>query len=385
MSQSRGRVELRLDPEYGDLWTGPAPAVSGAGFAPLTEMRVEVSCHDAHGRLWKSSNEYLVSAEGSFDTSRTAAVGEGYYGIAPEGPFYSMVCQDGPGHDFASKGLQAISYQFRCLEAQAEIWTASLVRRRSRARELWPEPRARVLLYHEEAAGAESDAALALGPYGIEVKVADPQLALDDSGGVPDDLPLFVLGLGRASASALETAVRLKSPAAVILFSGGGLRFDPIQAPEQDTALDHIPLDHSSLRPKADGFLITRKVYADAVAEKATRERGRIQVEKISSPVFMFSGLDDQIFPASAFSELVAQRRKIQGCPYPTYHRTFEGVGHDLGPAVGLPTLPTTERTVAHLDTGFRLLLGGKMGRQARARRECWDSLLKILKGEFTA
>ena len=70
-------------------------------------------------------------------------------------------------------------------------------------------------------------------------------------------------------------------------------------------------------------------------------------------------------------------------CPFVTYHRTYEGVGHDLGPSLGIPTLPTTERTVSHPETGFRLLLGGKMGRQGRARRECWEALLDILAGRF--
>lgn len=184
----------------------------------------------------------------------------------------------------------------------------------------------------------------------------------------------------------------LNDLAGVVLFSGGGLRFDPIRAGSADgrgqwaeEELSYIPLDHSSLQPKADDVLITRKLYAEAVADKNRRELGRIQAEKVACPIYMFSGLDDQIWPSSAFSELVVQRRKLKGCPFPTYHRTFEAVGHDIGPSLGLPTLPTTERTVQHPDTGFRLLLGGKPGRQARARREAWNSLLAILSGQGPA
>ena len=379
-------IEVVQDPRYGDLWTGPVPAIRGTGFPPLKEIHVEVSCRDGKGRHWRSSNEYLVSAEGVFDTTRTAAVGEGYYGIAPEGPFYSMLCQepdtlgdpgrlDGPAgqaglgrHDFAWRELSSIDYRVACFEGKTEIFSQNLRRDIGRPAQA---PLARVFLFDD--GGSSEHAIQALQSHGVEVATLDPRQATDS------DLPAVIVGCGRASARALEIAIRWPQAQAVALFSGGGLRFDPFE--DEEGPLDHIELDHASLRPKAEGILVTRTMYAEAVASKGNRERGRIEVEKIACPVYMFSGLDDQIWPASAFSELIAQRRKIKGCPFPTYHRTFEGVGHDLGPTLGPPTLPTTERTIAHPDTGFRLLLGGKPGRQARARRECWDALIAILNG----
>lgn len=364
------RIEVVQDPQHGDLWTGSVPAIRGTGFPPLKEIHVEVSCQDGKGRHWRSSNEYLVSAEGIFDTTLTAAVGEGYYGIAPEGPFYSALCQEGPGHEFAWKELSSINYGVACFEGKTQIFSHQLRRDVGRP-ERNPEPFARVLLFDD--GGSSEHAAKALASYGVEVSTGDPHQAPES------DLPTVIVGCGRASARALEIAIRWPHALAVALFSGGGLRFDPLEG--KDGSLDYIALDHSSLRPKAEGILITRTMYAEAVASKANRERGRIEVEKVACPIYMFSGLDDQIWPASAFSELIAQRRKIKGCPFPTYHRTFEGVGHDLGPTLGPPTLPTTERTIAHPDTGFRLLLGGKPGRQARARRECWDTLMAILHG----
>jgi hypothetical protein len=311
-------------------------------------------------------------------------VGEGYYGIAPEGPFTSMLCQDGRGHEFSVAGLASLEYEIVCSQAGQEVWSTSLTRRRGRAEADLPQPMARALLFDDEVASRGPEVAQSLAPYGVDVLAVEAEFALRRIDEFPADLPLFLIGVGRASAATLETALRLKAPAAVALFSGGGLRFDALKPPdgEGEGELAHIGLDHASLRPKAEGILITRKLYADAVADKANRERGRIEVERIACPIFMFSGLDDQIWPASAFSELVAQRRKIRGCRYPTYHKTFEGVGHDLGPTLGPPTLPTTERTVSHPETGFRLLLGGKPGRQARARRECWDILIRILSGD---
>lgn len=384
-SVTTGQIELVQDALSGDLWTGPVPAIRGSRFDPLTEIHVEVSCQDGRGRRWLSRNEYLVSAEGTFDTSMTAAVGEGYYGIAPEGPFYSMLCQDGPGYEFAWKELSAIDYRIAAYDGKRELFSRELRRVVGRSPEQNPRPSARVILFDDGSPAATERAAQALASHGVEVSTADPRHSSQPA--AHDELPTVIVGSGRASARALEVAIRWPHAQAVVLFSGGGLRFDPFDDGQFDPdtgewvsrPLDHIPLDHSSLQPKAEGILITRKLYAEAVAAKAHRERGRIEVEKVACPLYMFSGLEDQIWPASAFSELIAQRRKIQGCPYPTYHRTFEGVGHDLGPTLGLPTLPTTERTAEHSETGFRLLLGGKPGRQARARRECWDALLSIL------
>lgn len=363
---STGRIELIVDPEYGDLWSGPVPIVRGTELTPLQEIRVEVSCRDGKGRLWKSSNNFLVSADGIFDTSQTAAMGDGYYGISPEAILNSMLCVDGPGYDF-SRETETLEYRFACFDGNQECWSAELTRRLGRAESDRPKPWVEVVLFDD---ANQREATAALSSYGVKIVESDQ----------PAELPRFVVGSGRASARALEVALRSEKIEGVVLFSGSGLRFDALTFEQE---LDYATLYHSSLRPKAEGVLVTRTMYAEAVADKANRERGRIEVEKIACPIYLFSGADDQIWPASAFSELVAQRRKMAGCIYPTLHRTYEGVGHDLGPSLGLPTLPTTERSVSHPETGFRLLLGGKMGRQGRACRECWDALMTILAGRF--
>lgn len=383
-SLTTASIRLSEDPSTGGLWCGPAPAISGAGLPALKEIGVEVSCRDGKGQLWQSLNQYLVKADGTFDTSETSSVGPGYLGIDAEGPFYSMFCQLGEGHDFAWRESDAISYRIACYDGEEEIFSQEIRRSVGRPAKQAPEPTVRVYLFDNQPEGDGGHAATALRAHGVEVCLGDPRLE------PPSELPCAIVASGRSCSQALELAIRCPQVQAVILFSGGGLRFDPFDGGEINPAsgswtpklLDHIALDHASLQPRAEGILVTRKLYADAVADRANRERGRIEVEKIACPIYLFSGLDDQIWPASAFSELVVQRRKKMGCPFPTYHRTFEGVGHDLGPSLGLPTLPTTERTIAHPDTGFRLLLGGKPGRQARARRECWDTMLRILAGD---
>ncbi len=180
----------------------------------------------------------------------------------------------------------------------------------------------------------------------------------------------------RASEAALEVAIRSSQPRQIVLFSGSGLRFNPWRFGSEE--LTYIPCDHASLAPQDGEILVTRSVYAEAVADRKLRDLGRIEVEKIHCPVTLFSGLDDQIWPSSAFSELIYQRRKA----FPqlqTEHHTYVNVGHDLGPEFGIPTLPTSERTVRHPETQVRLHLGGKISRQGQARRECWNAMLRLL------
>lgn len=379
---SSASVRLSQSESEIDLWCGSVPSVQGSGFVPVQEVRLSTRCSDGAGRTWSSMNNYLVSAQETFDTATTPAMGDAYYGINPEGPFISMVCEDGPGHDFSLPEDGKLRYQLSLFDGGTEVWSC-LIERVSQ-KPVQARQAARVVLLDQGRSGTEHGARL-LKSLGFVVRrhvVSGESVDLDF---ILDDLnealesgdPTYLVGSGRASEAALELAQHCPGLKAVILFSGSGLRFSPwtIKGRSQPA----VDCDHSQLRPGP--VVCTRKVYAAAVASKTNRERGRIEVEKVEAPLYLFSGLDDQIWPSSAFSELAAQRRKQVGCSYSTIHRTFEGVGHDIGPEWGLPTLPTTERTISHPSTGTRLTLGGKMGRQSRARRECWDLLLQILHG----
>lgn len=367
-------INVVIDPEYGDLWTGSVPIVRGSGLNSMQEVRVEVSCRDGNERLWKNSNAYLVNGEGTFDTATTPAVGDGYYGVCPEGPLTSLKCQDdGPGHDFTLPTTRKLEYQITIKDGEGELWSTSLQRSAGRPDDVPAPAKVRITYYDDDPKDEGRLAAEALAPYGVHLQYGySVERSVEMKPSILA-LPHAIVACGRSSAKALEDARHCENLRAVILFAGGGLRFEPYKD------LDYIPLDHSKLLPKSQSFLTTRDLYAHAVADREQRNRGRIAVEEIEAPLHLFSGLDDQIWPSSAFSELIAQRRKAKECAWPTFHQTFVGVGHDLGPTIGLPTLATTERSVSHPETGFRLLLGGKGGRQARARRECWDSLLNIL------
>jgi hypothetical protein len=363
------------------LWCDPPPVISGQGFVPVTEVRLVTTCLDGAGRKWQSQNGYLVSAQTIFSTALTAAVGDDYYGIAAEGPLYSMRCLDGP-QEFVLPESGALDLTYQLFDGGEEAWSGGTTRVTSSEAASAGAPS--VWFLHDGEDGAEHGTRM-MEARGYRVRQSAVQVDEPDLEGLLAEMrateaEFHLVGSGRASEAALELAQRVESVKTVSVFSGSGLRFSPWKIEGQ--VLPHAACDHSTLQPRGQSVLSTRTIYAEAVADRDNRDRGRIEVERISCPLYLFTGADDQIWPSSAFSELAAQRRKQHGRERDTLHRTFPSVGHDLGPELGLPGLPTTERTISHSSTGFRLSLGGKMGRQSRARRECWEQLMDILAGK---
>lgn len=363
------------------LWSAAPPIVAGSGFTPVTEVKLLAACTDGSGREWISENGFLVSAQTTFDTGTTAAVGDDYYGKAAEGHIYSLRCKEGPGHDFVLPTDGNFELRYKLLDGGREAWTDNALRTTKQA----AEPSGRQIAFlHNGTEGAEHGLHL-LRSSGHQVQpflIAAEDHQLDQILQSLSKLKSFhLVASGRASEAALELAQRLDNLQSVVVFSGSALRFSPWEIAGEH--LDFVRCDHSSLQPRGRTVLSTRTVYAEAVADRENRNRGRIEVEKINCPLYFFSGSDDQIWPSAAFSELGAQRRGAHQLAGTTHHKTFASVGYDLGPELGLPGLPTTERTISHNSTGFRLALGGKMGRQSRARRECWESLDKIVRGDF--
>lgn len=370
-----GRVTLSHQHQ---LWCDAPPVVSGEGFVPVTEVRLVTSCSDGAGHRWQSQNGYLVSAGTTFSTDTTAAVGDDYYGIAAEGPLYSMRCLESSPHEFVLPEHGRLDLTYQLFDGDTEVWSEETVRATSGEESsdgglLW-------FLHNGESGAAHGVSMLRARGFRVKdrcVRAEEPDLDPLLTEMRDDDEPFHLVASGRSSEAALELAQRLPNLRSVVVFSGSGLRFSPWKIEGRE--LPHVVCDHSTLQPRGQTVLATRKIYAEAVADRKNRDQGRIEVERIACPLYLFTGSDDQIWPSAAFSELAAQRRKQHGLEDTTDHRTFPSVGYDLGPVLGLPGLPTTERTISHSSTGFRLLLGGKMGRQSRARRECWERLVEIL------
>ncbi len=378
------RVELSHHPLFGDLLTGPAPTIRGSHFPPGQKMRLEATCQDSNGCRWSSRGCYRVSEMGVFDTSLETGKDENM----SEFLFTSMTCQYGAGRDFPLKSLSRVDYTVSCFEeAGGEIWERRFSRYVGRDERGLPEPWANVILFDDEIQSDRLVTTLALAPYGIGVVGHLVGCSVDHREApsrLQRELPTYIMGSGRASTRALEYAIGKPDILGVILFSGAGMRFEPTAQMGPNTSGErqaYVAIDASRLLGCREHLLSTHELYSQALAGQRIREQVAVEVENVLCPITMFSGQDDQVWPSSLFGEWVAERRRERHCPYPTILRTFKGAGHDLGPSLGLPTLPTTERTIGHPDTEHRFSLGGQAETQGQARRECWNEMLQILAG----
>jgi len=110
------------------LWCDPAPVVRGEGFIPGTEVRVTCACEDGSGLVWKSENGFLVSPQSSFDTGATPGFGDDYYGVAAEGPIYSVHCQEGIHRDFVLPENGEVQFTFEVFAGRVRVWFDSVNR-----------------------------------------------------------------------------------------------------------------------------------------------------------------------------------------------------------------------------------------------------------------
>lgn len=95
-----------------------------------------------------------------------------------------------------------------------------------------------------------------------------------------------------------------------------------------------------------------------------------IEVEKINGAVLLISGSNDQMAPSEVFSEMIINRLKEYGHPYPDKHICFEGAGH----AFRLPYLPTAAN-----QTNRQYIFGGSPRADAHASLGAWKAILGFL------
>jgi len=128
----------------------------------------------------------------------------------------------------------------------------------------------------------------------------------------------------------------------------------------------YVPSDRvypSPTNPGMPAWTLSRKPVASAL----------IAVEKISGPVFLVGGGDDQLWPSSSFVSNVAKRIRDHGRRDVTA-LNYAHAGHGAGAiAPNLPTTPT-------INTRYGLLVfGGTPSADAAARADSWPKLLRFL------
>jgi dienelactone hydrolase len=116
-------------------------------------------------------------------------------------------------------------------------------------------------------------------------------------------------------------------------------------------------------------------IFLRAMQNKESMEKAAIPVEKISGPVLLISGQDDQMWPSSIFADLVMKRLDEKGFAYPYEHLCYSGAGH----MITYPYLPMTFTISKHPVTGKSYSLGGTTIDTAFACSDSWNKTLEFL------
>jgi dienelactone hydrolase len=163
-----------------------------------------------------------------------------------------------------------------------------------------------------------------------------------------------------------------------------GLAFDrrSRQSPKPSWTIGGKPLDFLPFaRPKPAemlgmmGMLIgrapaLRPLYERALEDQEAVKRAMIPIERITGPVLLVSGTDDQLWPSTPLCELAIERLRAHGHPFPHEHLRYEGAGHMIAPPTAAPGHSTVTR---------RYRLGGTDQANAAASAQAWPKVLSAI------
>jgi dienelactone hydrolase len=104
-------------------------------------------------------------------------------------------------------------------------------------------------------------------------------------------------------------------------------------------------------------------------------EEAVIPVERISGPILLISGEDDQLWPSAELSEIAVDRLRQFNHPFEYEHLVYDDAGH----FIGVPYWPTRGDVYTHPVSGVRYTAGGTPEGNAFASADSWAHVLAFL------
>lgn len=391
-----------------------SPKLKITGGYPRQELALLAEMKDDLGHSWSSQAAVVLEKDGDLDLETFHPIAGSYLGQGFEGLLWSMQCLDNsrpsaPFYRTCSKPLELkvtlkdseqtygelvftrrLADSIVCQEKTLEACGQKLVFKCYHHQEV-AEQAPLLLFLSSSSWDFEAEAAYVWAQKGFRVVHWPLGLKIDQEKELPIELlqavhkdlakESILVATGRAAEYALLSSSLLNLNWKAVAVSGAsGLTFlNPHQSvwSYQGEVLPGIELEISSMSGVQP--LSTRKLFSDAVKDLTKREKGRIEVEKLQAPLLLLSGQEDQVWPASALSELVVQRLKKLDYPFEVLHQTYESAGHWVGPELGLPLRSTFHLEYQDPDTKITYRFGGKGGYQARANIESWKLLMEFL------
>lgn len=395
---------------------------------PLT-IRVEMQWHDT---TFESSATFQPTDEGSVSTAEAAPVSGAYEGVDPMGLFWAM---EPTGGSADRTPVPAELPTTISLEQHDETVARTTLTRRTRAsgverREVDADglpadlylpasegPHPGVVLLGGSDGGrprgarpwllaSHGYAVLGVAYFGeagtptdhlVEVPIEAVERAVDwfSSQQSVQNAPLGVLGTSRGSELAFFLGSRLDAVEAVVGIVPSGIAFQALgeNFQPEDTAawavddepVSYVPLAFS-LRDSLSlawsllrgAPLRIRDAYIDGI-EAASPDRlaaAEIPVEDTGGPLLLIAGEDDDLWASAAFARRLRDRLAEAGYDHPVECQCHPNAGH----AIGVPYLPTTNRSTAG-EGRITMSLGGSPAGYATADEDSWRAILDSFEG----
>ncbi|BAF60544.1 hydrolases of the alpha/beta superfamily [Pelotomaculum thermopropionicum SI] len=115
----------------------------------------------------------------------------------------------------------------------------------------------------------------------------------------------------------------------------------------------------------------TAPLYEYALQNQEAVEKATIKVENINGPVLLVSGGRDGAWPSGKMAEMIMQRLREKGHPFPDMHLHYRDAGHQIS----TPYSPTTVYWLT-LPGGFIEDLGGTPEGNAAASMDSWPKII---------
>lgn len=384
-----------------------------------------VTLHALHqsedGDFWEAFGHYVSDAQGTVTAAEHASVGGSYLGIEPMGLLWSMrpvpgsrpglrlrtrdVCSPMRVHLSVHRGH--VSQGFReatplaC--AVAERWYLAPGVRRVEANENGvkgtfflppgPGPFPGVLDMWGGGGGLVEYRSALLASHGF-VSLAMEYLPLNKPLGAPgaltisyfetafrivqehplvvaDRVALFGLSLGATVSIALASYSRVARPACCVCINGGHIQ--PPDASVQD-AVDEISRRGAKVEADENNHVIWRKLILPLPEDPSRKMR----VEKITCPMMLIVGLDDQNWAAPECAQDMERIMKDAGKGDLLTVLAYPETGHLIEPPY-TPHFRSSNFIVQHTREKVTLLWGGQPKPHADAQEDSWRKILQFL------
>lgn len=202
------------------------------------------------------------------------------------------------------------------------------------------------------------------------------------------NLPLVIEGDSKGAELALLIAARDPLVKGVVALAPSSSMFEGFSTPQgvrrASWTVSGVPLSYADNPIAAE---VKAQIKADRAAKRPVSFRAQymalatppkpestIAVERISGPLFLVAGADDQLWPSDVFAHRILAARRASGVKFRDELLVLPEAGH----AIDVPYVPTGDLAV--VDEGsFRLALGGTPSGYARADKNMWPKLLAFL------